>query len=209
MAHTTKCLVVVLVVLMTLSGCTYLKRKAYEGFWGRDEWQQPERVVEALDLSPGQWVADLGAGGGYFSFRLADAVGAGGRVYAIDVDPGMLSYLDDRIESDDYSNLETVRADFDDPRVPGDGVDLIFTSNTYHHIDDRIAYFGGARRYLRPGGRIAIIELREQGGMMSWLIGSHFTDPALIDREMTAAGYDRVATHDFLERQSFQVFRPR
>lgn len=209
MTGTTTRLLVALTLLTALGGCTWFKRKAYEGFWGRDGWQQPTRVVEALDLSPGQRVADLGAGGGYFTFRLADVVGPEGRVYAVDVDSGMLSYLDARIERGRVENVETVLGDFDDPKIPEEGVDLIFTSNTYHHLEHRSAYFARARRYLRAGGRIAIIEYRKQNGVLSWLIGAHFTYPALIDREMAAAGYDLVASHDFLERQSFRVFRPK
>ena len=78
----------VLLVLLA-GGCNKLKRSAYDGF-GRDGWQQPDRVIEALALEPGARVADLGAGGGYFTFRLADATGPDGLVYAVDVDPGML-----------------------------------------------------------------------------------------------------------------------
>ncbi|MBW2281318.1 MAG: methyltransferase domain-containing protein [Deltaproteobacteria bacterium] len=207
MTASTLRVLVALTLVISLGGCTWLKRKAYDGFWGRESWQQPARVIEALGLSPGDRVADLGAGGGYFTFLLAEAVGPQGRVYAVDVDTGLLSYLDERIVGGEYENVQTVLADFDDPRIPGEGVDLIFTSNTYHHIEDRTAYFERARRYLRPGGRVAIVEFKKQDGLMSWLIGGHSTDPAEIDREMRAAGYDRVASHDFLERQSFQVFR--
>jgi ubiquinone/menaquinone biosynthesis C-methylase UbiE len=209
MARTAAPLLAALALAFAVSGCTWFKRHAYEGFGGRDDWQQSARVLETLGLSPGQRVADLGSGGGYFTFLLADAVGPTGRVYAVDVDTGMLSYIDDRIASGGTENVETVQADFDDPKIPGEGVDLIFTSNTYHHLEDRIAYFERAARYLRAGGRIAIIELKEQEGFMSWLIGGHFTEPAEIRREMSEAGYDLVVSPDFLARQSFQVFRPK
>ncbi len=208
MSETSKRLLVAVVVLVTASGCTFFKRKAYEGFWGRDGWQQPERVMEELNLSAGERVADIGSGGGYFTFRLADAVGEKGQVYAVDVDTDLLAYLDDEIETDGVENVKTVLADYDDPKIPGEGVDLIFTSNTYHHIENRREYFEQAQRYLRPDGRIAIVELqKKKDGLMSWLIGDHFTDPDVIASEMAAAGYELDVRHDFLERQSFQIFR--
>ncbi len=210
MSETGKRLLVAVVVLMTATGCTFFKRKAYEGFWGRDGWQQPERVIKELHLSPGERVADLGSGGGYFTFRLADAVGEGGRVYAVDVDTGLLEYLDEKSESDGYPNVETVLADYDDPKIPGDAIGMIFTSNTYHHLENRSSYFRHARRYLRANGRVAIVELQKKdGGIMSWLMGDHSTDPDVIESEMAAAGYELEMRHEFLENQSFQIFRLR
>ena len=108
------------------------------------------RMIEALAIKPGDRVADLGAGGGYFTFRLAAAVGEAGQVYAVDVDAGMLSYLDDRIEREERRNVTTVRAAYEDPKLP-EPVDMIFTSNTYHHLEERAAYFRRAQSYLKPG----------------------------------------------------------
>jgi ubiquinone/menaquinone biosynthesis C-methylase UbiE len=197
--------VAALAVLLVLvaGGCTKLKRSAYEGF-GRDGWQQPDRVIEALELEPGARVADLGAGGGYFTFRLADAAGPDGLVYAVDVDPGMLEYLRERAQEEDRRNVVAVAADYDDPRIPEDGVDLIFVCDTYHHIEDREAYFARAGRYLRPGGRVAIIDFLPEGWLQK--LFPHGTDPEEVRSEMTAAGYRLEREHDFLERQSFLVF---
>src|SRR5512143_1493294 len=101
-------------------GCASWKKFAYEGF-GRDRWQQPERVIDALGVRPGERVADLGAGGGYFTFRLADAVGPTGRVYAVDVDPDLLAYLRERAAREGRSNVEVIEATADDPHLPADG----------------------------------------------------------------------------------------
>jgi ubiquinone/menaquinone biosynthesis C-methylase UbiE len=191
--------------LLLLPGCGWLKRLAYEGT-GRDGWQQPERVLEALALAPGERVADLGAGGGYFTFRLAEAVGPAGRVFAIDVDPDMIAYLDGRIRNEGVANVETVLAGPDDPKLPADGVDWIFTCNTYHHIEERAAYFARARRGLRPGGRVAVIDLRPHG--LFQRIFPHATEAATVEAEMREAGFRLAARHDFLERQSFLVFEP-
>jgi ubiquinone/menaquinone biosynthesis C-methylase UbiE len=195
--------IVVACVLASLaSGCANVKRFLYEGF-GRDGWQRPEEVIRALEIQPGQRVADLGAGGGYFTFRLADALGAGGIVYAVDVDEDMIDYLRARTREEGRGNVEVVAARFDDPLLP-EPVDVIFTCNTYHHIEDRPAYFARAARYLRPGGRIAIVELNGSGWFAS-LFG-HYTAPDEIRDEMSNAGYRRIAAYDFLARQSFQIF---
>jgi cyclopropane fatty-acyl-phospholipid synthase-like methyltransferase len=199
---------VALVATLSLAlggSCASLKKFAYEGF-GRDSSQQPDRVVAALDLQPGNRVADLGAGGGYFTFRFAEAVGPDGRVYAIDIDPDMIAYLNDRVTESGYRNVETIEASAADPRLAPASVDLLFTCNTYHHIGDRTEYFARAKVTLRPGGRVAIIDMNGEG-WFAWLFG-HATAPETIRSEMEAAGYTLAQQHDFLSGQSFLVFTP-
>ena len=180
------------------AGCGALKRCAYEGF-GRDRWQQPERVVADLTLAPGTRVADLGAGGGYFTFRLARAVGPTGLVYAVDVDPDMVAFLGEQAETQKLDNVRAVLASADDPRLP-ERVDLVFTSNTYHHLEHRAAYFAALReRGLAAEGRVAIVEYRPEAS-------SHATARDTIEQEMTAAGFRLAKSFDYLERQHFLVF---
>src|SRR5512134_4139069 len=175
----------VVIAALALSACTAVKRCAYEG-GGRDEWQKPDEVVRALELAPGARVADLGSGGGYFTFRLAEAVGAGGRVFAVDVDEGLNTYVREEAARRELTQIAIVLAAYDDPRIP-EPVDLIFTSNTYHHLEARPAYFANARRYLRPGGRIAVVEYKRQG-FFQWLF-PHSTEASEIQAEMEEAGY--------------------
>lgn len=191
------------VLVLLAGGCARCKRAAYAG-WGRDRWQQPERVVETLGIVSGQRIADLGAGGGYFTFRLAEAVGDSGLVYAVDVDADMTGYLEARVAEEGVPNVEVVLAEYDDPLLPDAGVDLIFTCNTYHHLEDRPAYFARVRRALRPGGRVAIVEYEPRG----WLqrVFPHSTPTELIRDEMARAGYRLEGEHDFLDRQSFLIF---
>jgi ubiquinone/menaquinone biosynthesis C-methylase UbiE len=194
----------VAVLVMVLStGCGVLKRFGYEGF-GRDRWQHPEEVVDSLAIRPGDEVADLGAGGGYFTFRLADAVGPEGRVYAVDVDSDMTSHLERQVSEDGRTNVNVILAEYDDPLLPENGVDLIFTCNTYHHLRDRVAYFERARRYLRASGRVAIVEHAGKG-WFSKLFG-HSTPSEVIRGEMEAAGYKFEREYGFLPRQHFLVF---
>jgi len=191
------------VVIALLAGCAQLKQCAYRGI-NRDQWQQPEKVIAALQIRPGDRVADLGSGGGYFTFKLAASVGPTGKVYAVDVDREMVDLIDKQAQRDGVKNVETILAKADDPLLPKDGVDLIFTSNTYHHFDDRIAYFTSLRKYLTPRGRIAIIDYDRR----AWFEGllRHYTPSEFIKREMEQAGYTLRQEFDFLDRQSFIVF---
>jgi arsenite methyltransferase len=191
------------VAAVLLASCAQLKQCAYEGVH-RDNWQQPQRVMLALNVRPGDQVADLGSGGGYFTFRLAEAVGPAGKVYAVDIDPDMVDLIAKRAKQETASNIDPILAKPNDPLLPKTGVDLIFTSNTYHHIDNRIAYLSNLREYLRPGGRIAIIDFDRR----AWFEGlfRHYTPSEFIKREMEQAGYSLQDELDFLDRQSFLIF---
>ena len=191
--------------LLFLAGCAVLKQCAYEGF-NRDQWQQPQKVVETLALRPGDLVADLGSGSGYFTFRLAAAVGPQGKVYAVDVDREMNDLLAKTIKEKKIGNVELILALLDDPLLPPTGVDLVFTVNTYHHFENRVAYFQRMRKYLRPGGRIAVIDFDRR----AWFVGmwNHYTPAEFIKREMEQAGFGLQRESTFLDRQSFLIFAP-
>ncbi len=200
----TQATVVLCMASWLLTGCTAeMKARAYAGD-DRDAWQQADRVIAELHLAPGQKVADIGSGGGYFTFRLAEAVGSEGVVYAVDVDADMNERLAGIAMERGASNVHIVLAAFDDPRIP-QPVDLIFTSNTYHHLEDRVAYLEKAARYIAPGGRIAVVEYRRKGFFQRFL--GHATEADEIRSEFESAGYALVADHDFLDRQHFLVFR--
>jgi SAM-dependent methyltransferase len=177
-----------------------LKGFAYSGP-GRDRWQQPDRVIEALPVTPGQRVADLGAGGGYFTFRISRAVGADGRVYAVDTDPDMRSLIADRVEREKWGNVVPVAIEPDDPTLP-EPVDLILLVNAFHHLPEPATYLPRLATGLRPGGRVAVIEARPK-----WFLFGHATEPAEIRSAMAAAGYRLVDEHEFLSRQSFLTFQ--
>jgi ubiquinone/menaquinone biosynthesis C-methylase UbiE len=193
-------------VLLLGAGCTTFKQCAYEGF-GRDEDQQPARVIEALDIAPGDSVADLGAGSGYFTFRLAEATGPTGTVYAVDIDEEMLDLVMEEARERNAANVERVLAEPEDPKLPDGEIDLVFTSNTYHHIGDREQYFARLKRDLSPRGRVAILDYDEDAsGFVSWF--GHTTERATVEAEMQRAGYRLVAAPDFLEEQTFLIFAP-
>jgi ubiquinone/menaquinone biosynthesis C-methylase UbiE len=175
---------------------------------GRGTWQRPEQVVAALALVPGAQVADVGAGEGYFVPHLLEAVGDSGRVYAVDVDAGITRALEDRFVAD--TRVQVVLAGFDDPGLPEGSIDLVLIVNTYHHLEDRPAYFRRLQADLAPGGRVAILEPNEElGGFLSlFLDEGHTSTSAAVVAEMREAGYRRSEHHDFLPIQIFEVFAP-
>ena len=170
----------------------------------RDKWQMPARVIEALGLRSDSAVADIGAGTGYFSMRLAKAVPKG-TVYAVDVEPKMLEFLRQRAQTEHVSNVVPVQAAASSPNLPKP-VDAILIVNTYHHLPSRVTYFGELKRSLNTGGRVAIVDYRKDapdGPPPEF----RFEATQIID-EMQRAGYRLEARHNFLPRQHFLVFRP-
>jgi ubiquinone/menaquinone biosynthesis C-methylase UbiE len=193
-------------ILLILSGCTTLKRFSYEGF-NRDEWQYPVQVVDSLEILPGDRIADIGSGSGYFALPLSKAVGPAGKVYAVDVDSKMNEYLAERVKKEGYGNIEIILAKYDDPLLPESGVGLIFICNTYHHLEDRVNYFTTVKKYLRTNGRVAIIDFNGKG-FLGWFlkIFGHGASSKTIKSEMESAGYRLDREFDFLPFQNFLVF---
>jgi SAM-dependent methyltransferase len=168
----------------------------------RDEWQLPDRVVEALVDRPDLVVADIGSATGYFPVRFARAAPAG-MVFGADIEPDMVRYLNDRAAKEGIGNLVSVLAGPNGPHLPRPA-DLVFLCNTYHHIDGRIAYFGKLKEKLRPGGRVAIVDYRPESERGP----SHKLAAEVVEKEMGNAGYRLAARHDFLPEQYFLVFEP-
>jgi ubiquinone/menaquinone biosynthesis C-methylase UbiE len=168
----------------------------------RDSWQMPTRVIDALKLAPNASVADIGAGTGYFSVRLAKAVPRG-TVYAVDVEPSMLEHIRKRATGDHLSNLVTVQASGTSANLPKP-VDLVIVVDTYHHLPTRTTYFLELAKSVAPGGRVAIIDFRKdspEGPPPEFRF-----EADLIISEMKQAGYRLDTKHDFLPRQHFLVF---
>jgi ubiquinone/menaquinone biosynthesis C-methylase UbiE len=168
----------------------------------RDAWQMPGRVIEALQLKRGQIVADVGAGTGYFSTRLAKSAVAP-KVYAVDIEPSMVAHLAERAKGERLSNMTAVLAGADRTNLP-ERVDVVLVVDTFHHIPNRVAYFTGLKARLKPGARLAIVDFRKdapQGPPVEF----RFT-PDQISAELAQAGFRLLAGHDFLPQQVFLVY---
>jgi SAM-dependent methyltransferase len=169
----------------------------------RDAWQKPDELLDALNLAPNARVADVGAGTGYFSVRLARRLPEG-KVLAVDIEPDMLRYLGERAQREHLSVIVPVLANAETPNL-SEPVDLVLLVDTYHHIDNRVAYFARLRSSLRPNGRLAIVDFKADSP--EGPPPQHRISPDKVTAELTAAGYSLVATHNFLPRQYFMVFQ--
>ena len=128
----------------------------------RDAWQKPASVVALANVTPKSVVADLGAGTGYFEPWLSRAVGDGGKVLALDVEPGMIRYLRQRIERDHLDNVEPRLVGVDDPDLGEASVDRVLIVDTWHHVPKRVAYAGKLRHALRPGGSVIVVDFTRE-----------------------------------------------
>ena len=157
----------------------------------RANGQKIDEVLSRLTLKSGLVIADIGAGSGVFSRPLAKAVAPSGKVYAVDIQQGLLDYINKRATEENISNIRTVLGEYDDPKLPARDVDLAFINDVLHHIEHRAAYLKALGTYIKPGGRVALIEMnkddpktphRDQPGLLvsredinQWMSDAGFT----------------------------------
>jgi ubiquinone/menaquinone biosynthesis C-methylase UbiE len=161
-----------------------------------------DRVVTALHLQPGQTVADLGSGSGLFTRALARAVAPNGTAFAVDIDQALLEIVMRSAERSKLTNIRTVQAAPDDPKLPAP-VDLIFICDTFHHLPDKPTYARTLARYTKSGGRVAVIDFTNE-----WPSGHDQMRYTLQELEgwMTAAGFTRLQTFDFPENSFYVIY---
>jgi 2-polyprenyl-3-methyl-5-hydroxy-6-metoxy-1,4-benzoquinol methylase len=169
----------------------------------RIEGLQVDKVVEALKVRPDDRVCDLGAGSGLFTRPLARKAGGKGVVYAVDIDSELLKHVERTAQEQKLANIKPILASETDPKLP-EPVDLITIIDTLHHINNHAEYLKGLKKYLRPGGRVAVIDFSRDWPAghekMVYTVGD-------LDGWMTAAGFKRVEQHDFLDNNFFVVYR--
>jgi len=170
----------------------------------RAEWQKPAEVVKALGLKAGQSVADIGAGTGYFNRFLSEAVGPSGKVYACDIEPGMVDHMKERAGSEKTPNVVPILALPADPKLEEGSVDVVFICDTYHHIDNRLDYFERLKKALRPGGRLAIVDFKP-GDLPVGPPPEHKLAPDFVTGELAKIGWRIVSTPDILPYQYFLI----
>jgi arsenite methyltransferase len=169
----------------------------------RIEGLQVDKVIEALKVRPDDRVCDLGAGSGLFTRPLARKAGGKGVVYAVDIDSELLKHVERTAQEQKIANIKPILASETDPKLP-EPVDLITIIDTLHHINNHAEYLKGLKKYLRPGGRVAVIDFSRDWPAghekMVYTVGD-------LDGWMTAAGFKRVEQHNFLDNNFFVVYQ--
>jgi ubiquinone/menaquinone biosynthesis C-methylase UbiE len=174
----------------------------------RDAYQKPHEVLTALNIKPGEIIADIGAGSGYFTFRLSHFVGDKGKVYAVDVSPDMILHINRRIRELKTNNVVTLLADPDDPLLPDRSVNRFFFSDSWHHIENQSKYLSLMKRMLKPGGEIVMIDFHKKELPVGPPMQMKIAREDLI-KQLDGNGYRLTKEHSFLPYQYFLVFVPR
>jgi ubiquinone/menaquinone biosynthesis C-methylase UbiE len=172
----------------------------------RGEWQKPLRVLEALGITNGDRVADLGAGTGYFTGLLTTQVGNEGKVYAVDIEQALLDHILTRFDVVP-ERLELIRADPDDPRLPAGEIDLVLIVNTWHHLGKRSKYIRKLAASLTPEGRVVVIDYRE-GELPVGPPPDQKVGRAAVIAEFEKAKWSLVSENVTLPYQYFLTFYP-
>ena len=170
----------------------------------REEWQRPADVLQALALKPGQVACDIGSGPGYFALRLARAVGEGGLVYAVDVEPRILGALRDRIEKSGARNVVPVLSLPRDPLLPRAACDLILIVDTFHHFPDPVAYLRRLTGSLREGGQLVNVDFHKRELPVGPGLDHKVSREEFLAKAR-AAGLVLKSEHSFLPYQYFLV----
>lgn len=190
-----------LLTLLLMYQATDVKSQDY----GRDGWQKPDEVVKSLNLEPGDVIADIGAGRGYFTRLFAEAVHPGGKALGLEV----TSYNVDAMKRDaETLGLDTYKAlmvERDDPGFEPGSVDIVFLCNAYHHLSDRVDYFKKVADGLKKDGRVVIVDFYNRRTEVGPPPGHTLAREAVIE-EMKEAGYRLMGEKDFLEHQYYLEF---
>ncbi len=164
-------------------------------------------VIRSLKIKKGYVICDIGSGGGYYTMRFAAEVGLDGKVYAIDTNKAFLSYIGNQITENELTNVETMLVDKKVKELPIGGCDLIFLRNVYHHIENPEEYFREIQQFLKPNGRIVIIDYKKSNKFSFINLMHHFVKEEDIISIMSKAGFKQVETFDYLPNQSFNIFQ--
>jgi ubiquinone/menaquinone biosynthesis C-methylase UbiE len=170
----------------------------------RDQWQKPDLIMDALSIADGSRVADLGAGGGWFTIRLARRVGPNGRVYAEDIQRSMIEAIERRVARENLANVIAVLGTATDPRLPSD-LDAVLIVDVYHELDDPVTLLKNAAKTLKPTGRLGIVGYNPGNGGPGPAADQRI-DPAAVMKTASAAGLRFLAREDVPPFQFLLVF---
>lgn len=166
---------------------------------GRDDRLQINRVMEILGITPGKAVADIGAGSGWFTVRAAKRVGAAGNVYAVDINPEAVRYINERAQKEQLPNVKTILSKPDDPLLPGHSIDAVLLLKTYHEVSRPVVLLRNLRPALRPGAKIGVIDRNGNGE-------DHGVGRDIVINEAKEAGYSLLEQYDFVKGDKMDYF---
>jgi ubiquinone/menaquinone biosynthesis C-methylase UbiE len=184
---------------MGFQGADWLDREE------RDIEEAPDAALDALDLTPGLVVADVGAGSGYISVRMARRVGPGGHVYATDIQPEMIALLEERLADEKIANVTPVLGRIDDPNLPEGALDLELLVDVYHELSEPQKMLRGLRAALKPGGRLVLLEYRKEDPSIP-ILPLHKMTVAQAKQEVEAEGFELTRVDERLPRQHILIF---
>lgn len=155
--------------------------------------------MDTLGITPGKNVADIGAGSGWFTVRAARRVGSSGTVYAVDINPDAIRYIDHRAKSESLANVRTILSKADDPLLPPNGVDAVLLLKTYHEVADPVVLLQRLRPALRPGAKLGIIDRNGNGT-------DHGVNRNIVVQEAKQAGYRLLQDYNFVKPDGMDYF---
>ncbi|MGH9661205.1 MAG: class I SAM-dependent methyltransferase [Bryobacteraceae bacterium] len=173
----------------------------------REREEEPDKALDAIGIARGSVAADIGAGVGYFTWRLAERVGPNGKVYANDIQPRMLERLRRDLAARGLGNVETVLGAEDDPRLPPAAIDVALLVDVYHEFSQPQRMLAALRRALKPGGRLVLLEYRKEDPTVP-IRFEHKMSVAEVRAEIEPEGFKLEKTLDALPRQHILIFRP-
>ncbi|HEX9369255.1 MAG TPA: class I SAM-dependent methyltransferase [Vicinamibacterales bacterium] len=171
----------------------------------RDAYQRPDQVMDALLIGEGSTVADVGAGGGWFTVRLARQVGPNGHVYAEDIQPQMIQAIERRVQREGLQNVTTVLGTPTDPKIPGRSLDAVLIVDAYHEIEQPVTLLRNVAKSLKPAGIIGIVNYKKDGGGPGPAMEER-VDPEQVIRDARAAGLELRKRENFLRYQYLLTF---
>jgi len=186
------------------AGCNWIKATFYIDHMERDsrvERMNIRLIIKKLEIKPGHSAADIGAGSGLFTRKIAEKTGPGGTVFAVDINRHLLDHIEETSTNDGIKNIKTVLAAEDDPEIP-EKVDLILICDTLHYIEMLPEYVKKMSSYVKPGGRIAVIDFKA-----NWPPGSIKYSTEDLTLWMKAAGLKPIRSYNFIEDEFFMIFR--
>ncbi len=184
---------------MGVEGADWLDRSE------RDLEENPDRAIDVLKIEKGATVADVGAGSGYMTVKLSKKVGPQGKVYATDIQQGMLDLLNKRLTKSKITNVTTVLGTQDDPRLPPDALDLVIMVDVYHELSQPQIMLGKIRASLKSGGRLVLLEYRKEDPDVP-IRPEHKMSVADAKLEVEAEGFKLTKTNEDLPRQHILIF---